>query len=50
MNQTAFFEGKQYFLGIAFEPILILGMDVIGSLDVLIIDYKLRELQLRAKH
>lgn len=31
------------------EPALLIGMDVIGSLDVLIIDYKLRELQIRAR-
>jgi hypothetical protein len=31
------------------EPALLVGMDVIGSLDSLIIDYKLRELQLRAR-
>jgi hypothetical protein len=31
------------------EPALLIGMDVIGSLDVMIIDYKLRELQIRAR-
>lgn len=32
------------------EPALLLGMDVIGSFDVLIIDYRKRELQIRARH
>ncbi len=31
-------------------PVLVIGMDVIGTLDVVVIDYKLRELQLRAKY
>jgi predicted aspartyl protease len=29
------------------KPVLLLGMDLLGSFDVLIIDYKLRELQIR---
>ncbi len=31
------------------EPALLIGMDVIGSLDVIIIDYRLHELQIRAR-
>lgn len=31
------------------EPTLLIGMDIIGSFDVLIIDYKKRELHIRAK-
>ncbi|HEY4369156.1 MAG TPA: aspartyl protease family protein [Steroidobacteraceae bacterium] len=31
------------------EPALLIGMDVIGSFDVLVIDYKKRELQIRAR-
>jgi predicted aspartyl protease len=31
------------------EPVLVIGMDVIGTLEVVIIDYKLRELQLLAR-
>jgi len=31
------------------EPAMMIGMDVIGSLDTLIIDYKMQELQLRAR-
>jgi predicted aspartyl protease len=31
------------------EPAMLLGMDVIGTLDTLIIDYKMRELQMRAR-
>jgi predicted aspartyl protease len=31
------------------EPAMLVGMDVIGSLDALIIDYKMQELQLRAR-
>jgi predicted aspartyl protease len=31
------------------EPVLVIGMDVIGTLDTLIIDYKLKEMQLRAR-
>jgi hypothetical protein len=32
------------------EPALLVGMDVIGSLDVLVIDYKMKELHMRARH
>jgi hypothetical protein len=31
------------------EPVLVLGMDVIGTLEAVVIDYKLRELQLLAR-
>ena len=31
------------------EPALIIGMDVIGSLDTLVVDYKMQELQLRPR-
>lgn len=31
------------------EPAILIGMDVIGSLDTLIIDYKMRELQIRPR-
>lgn len=31
------------------EPAMLIGMDVIGTLDTLIIDYKRRELQMRAR-
>jgi predicted aspartyl protease len=31
------------------EPVLVIGMDVIGTLDAVIIDYRLRELQLLAR-
>jgi hypothetical protein len=31
------------------QPTLLLGMDVLGSFDVLIIDYKLREMQIRTR-
>jgi len=31
------------------EPVLVIGMDVIGTLGVLVIDYKLRELQMRTR-
>jgi hypothetical protein len=31
-------------------PVLLLGMDVLGNLDVLIIDYQMREMQLRLAH
>jgi len=31
------------------EPVLVIGMDVIGTLESFIIDYKLHELQLRAR-
>jgi predicted aspartyl protease len=32
------------------EPTLVLGMDVLGSVDMLVIDYRLRELQIRLRH
>ena len=32
------------------EPTLVLGMDVLGSVDVLIIDYRLRELHIRLRN
>jgi hypothetical protein len=31
------------------QPTLLIGMDVLGSFDVLVIDYKLRELQVRMR-
>jgi predicted aspartyl protease len=31
------------------EPVLVLGMDVLGTVDTLIIDYRLRQLQLRLR-
>lgn len=31
------------------EPTLMLGMDVLGSFDVLVIDYKMREMQIRTR-
>ena len=31
------------------EPTLLLGMDVLGSFDVLVIDYKMREMQIRTR-
>jgi hypothetical protein len=31
------------------EPVVVLGMDVIGTLDTLVIDYKLREVQIRTR-
>jgi predicted aspartyl protease len=31
------------------EPVLVLGMDVLGTVDVLVIDYRLRELQIRLR-
>jgi hypothetical protein len=31
------------------EPVLLIGMDVLGLMDVLIIDYKMRELQVRLR-
>jgi hypothetical protein len=33
--------------GLANEPAVLLGMDVLGTLDVLVIDYKLQELHVR---
>lgn len=32
------------------EPVLLIGMDTIGQLDTVIIDYRMRELQLRMRH
>jgi predicted aspartyl protease len=32
------------------KPVLLLGMDLLGSFDVLIIDYRMRELQIRLTH
>ncbi len=32
------------------EPVLVLGMDVLGSVDMLVIDYRLRQLQMRLRH
>jgi hypothetical protein len=29
------------------KPVLLLGMDLLGSFDTLIIDYRLKELQIR---
>jgi hypothetical protein len=31
------------------EPVLLIGMDTIGQLDTVIIDYRLRELQVRMR-
>jgi len=31
------------------EPTLVLGMDVLGSVDMLVIDYRLRQLQIRLR-
>jgi hypothetical protein len=31
------------------EPVLVLGMDVLGAVDMLIIDYRLRQLQIRLR-
>ena len=31
------------------EPTLMIGMDVLGLLDVLIVDYRMRELQIRTR-
>ena len=31
------------------EPVLMIGMDVLGLLDTMIIDYRRRELQLRTR-
>jgi len=36
-------------LKLTHEPTLLLGMDVLGSFDVLIIDYRMRELQIRTR-
>jgi predicted aspartyl protease len=32
------------------EPTLVLGMDVLGTVDTLVIDYRLRQLQVRLRH
>ncbi|MGP8035398.1 MAG: aspartyl protease family protein [Steroidobacteraceae bacterium] len=32
------------------KPVLLLGMDLLGSFDVLIIDYRMREMQVRLTH
>lgn len=32
------------------EPTLVLGMDVLGTVDILVIDYRLRELQVRLRN
>jgi predicted aspartyl protease len=32
------------------QPAVLVGMDVLGTLETLVIDYKLRELQLRTRH
>lgn len=32
------------------EPTLVLGMDVLGTVDTLVIDYRLRKLQIRLRH
>jgi len=31
------------------EPTLVLGMDVLGTVDVLVIDYRLRQMQIRLR-
>jgi hypothetical protein len=31
------------------EPVLVLGMDVLGTVDMLVIDYRLRQLQIRLR-
>jgi hypothetical protein len=31
------------------EPVLVLGMDVLGTVDVLVIDYKMHLLQMRLR-
>jgi hypothetical protein len=36
-------------LKLTHEPTLMLGMDVLGSFDVLVIDYKMREMQIRTR-
>jgi predicted aspartyl protease len=36
-------------LKLSHQPTLLLGMDVLGSFDVLVIDYKLREMQVRTR-
>src|SRR5262249_1814688 len=37
-------------LNLTREPTLMIGMDVLGSFDVLIIDYKMREMQIRTRN
>jgi hypothetical protein len=37
-------------LKLTHQPTLMLGMDVLGSFDVLVIDYKLHELQIRTRN
>lgn len=32
------------------QPVLVLGMDVLGTVDLLVIDYRLHELQMRLRH
>jgi Aspartyl protease len=32
------------------EPVLVLGMDVLGSVELLVIDYRLHQLQMRLRH
>jgi hypothetical protein len=32
------------------EPTLVLGMDVLGTVDTLVIDYRLHQLQIRLRH
>jgi Aspartyl protease len=32
------------------EPVLVLGMDVLGTVDLLVIDYRLHQLQMRLRH
>jgi len=32
------------------EPTLVLGMDVLGTVDILVIDYRLHQLQIRLRH
>src|SRR5690606_18840912 len=44
-GEMAIFERWQY----RNEPLLLLGMDVIGSFDALVIDYPRRELHVRAR-
>jgi hypothetical protein len=34
---------------LAREPAILIGMDVVGSLEALVIDYKMQELQLKAR-
>jgi hypothetical protein len=36
-------------LNLTHQPTLMLGMDVLGSFDVLVIDYKMREMQIRTR-